>query len=295
MRLAIIAAALALLTAPASAQQTTQSEELVVTGERLHEMVQGFIQEIEPPPLSEGQLARWDSRVCPLVAGIPAHQAQYVIDSIAMRAFDLGLRPGGPDCRANLLIFFTPDADVLAQALAGDRALVAYYNNAEYGNTLGRDALDRFVSSDAPVRWWHVAQTVSRSGVVLDGEGDFVRSDGTRLHRDTRQDFNRAMIVVDARQADGMPFEALAEYLAMVSLAQLDADADTSATPSILNLFAERAAGGEVTIRMTDWDVAYLQGLYAAPRNANNVRTQQGAITRRMERELTNAPAEPQN
>ena len=292
MRLLTVVVLLALAAAPASAQQTTQSEELVITGERLHEMVRGFIEEIEPPPLSEGQLARWDSRVCPLVAGIPARQAQYVIDSIAVRAFDLGLRPGGPDCRANLLIFFTPDADVLAEALAGDRALVAYYNNAEYGNSLGRDALARFVASDAPVRWWHVAQTVTEAGVVLDGEGDVVGSDGTRLERATRQDFNRAMIVVDARQAAGLPFEALADYLAMVSLAQLDAEADTSATPSILNLFDERTAGREPTTRMTDWDLAYLEGLYAAPRQANNVRTQQRAITRRMERELS---SEPQN
>jgi hypothetical protein len=92
---------------------------------------------------------------------------------------------------------------VLAQALAGDRALVAYYDNAEHGNTPGHEALAAFVASDAPVRWWHVAQTVSRSGVVLDGEGDVVASEGTRLRTATRQDFNRAIIIVDARQAEG--------------------------------------------------------------------------------------------
>ena len=292
LRLAyIVAAALLAAGAPAAAQPMTQSEELVVTGERLHEMVRGFIEELQPPALSEGQMARWDSRLCPLVAGIPARQAQFVIDRISQRAFGLGLRPGASGCRANVLIFITPDADVLAQALAGDRALVAYYNNAEYGNTPGREALAQFVASDAPVRWWHVAQTVSRSGVVLDGEGDVVGSDGTRLHTPTRQDFNRAMIIVDARQAEGLSFGALADYLAMVTLAQLEAGADTSQTPSILNLFAERAAGREPAPEMTEWDLAYLEGLYAAPRNAPNVRTQQRAISRRMEDELVRAPA----
>lgn len=48
-----------------------------------------------------------------------------------------------------------------------------------------------------------MAQTVSRSGVVLDGEGDVVVSEGTRLRTPTRQDFNRAIIIVDARQAEG--------------------------------------------------------------------------------------------
>ena len=293
LRLFTVTALAALtLALPAAAQPEVETEEIVVIGERLHDMVRGFVEELEPPPLSEGQLARWNSRVCPLVAGIPARQAQYVIDRISQRAFDLGLRPGGPECRANLLIFFTPDADMLAQALADDRALVAYYNNAEYGNTQGRDALARFVASDAPVRWWHVAQTVSRTGVVLDGDVDVVRSDGSRLHTATRQDFNRAMIVVDARQADGTPFEALADYLAMVSLAQLDADADTSATPSILNLFADRAAGRPPTMHMTDWDLAYLEGLYAAPRNATSMGSQERAISRRMEDELTQDPRE---
>ena len=90
--------------------------------------------------------------------------------------------------------------------------------------------------------------------------------------------------------------EEKSEVAKLRSLAQLDAEADTSATPSILNLFSERAAGADMTTRMTDWDLAYLDGLYAAPRHANNVQTQQRAITRRMERELSGgAPAEPQN
>jgi len=276
--------------APAWAQ--TESEEVVVTGERLREVVRGFVEELQPPALSEDQMARWNSRVCPLVAGIPARQAQYVVDRVAQRAYALDLRPGGPGCRANLLIFFTTNADLLAETLASDHALVAYYNNAEYGNSLGRDALDRFVRSDAPVRWWHVAQTVTHDGQIIDNDGDTVRTTITgRLQRSTRQDFNRAIIVVDAQQASGLPFEALSDYLAMVALAQLDASSDTSRIPSILNLFSERDAGETLTTRMTDWDIAYLEGLYAAPRLAPNTEAQQRAITRRMEEELQQGPA----
>lgn len=78
----------------------------------------------------------------------------------------------------------------------------------------------------------------------------------------------------------------------MVTLAQLEAGADTSRTPSILNLFAERAAGREPTAEMTEWDLAYLEGLYAAPRNTPNVDTQRRAIGRRMEGELRPAPSQ---
>ena len=41
----IAAAALLALNAPAAAQPATQGEEIVITGERLHEMVRGFIEE----------------------------------------------------------------------------------------------------------------------------------------------------------------------------------------------------------------------------------------------------------
>jgi len=291
VRTLLIASLFAAVAGAAHAQPTTQSDEVVVTGERFHEMVRSFVEELAPPEMSEDQLARWNSRYCPLMAGIPARQAQYLVDRMSQRAFDLGLRPGDANCQANVLVFVTPDAGVLAQALADDHDLVAYYNNAEYGNSLGREALAEFVSTTAPVRWWHVAETVDRRGQVIDNDGDVIQADGTRLHRATRQDFNRVMVIVDARQASGLRFDALADYLAMVTLAQLDARADTAGIPSILNLFAERdAAGGVSTTALTDWDLAYLEGLYRAPRNAQNTRTQERAIARRMEDELLAEP-----
>lgn len=281
-----IVAFLVCVASGAAHAQTATSDELVVTGERLREMVRSFVDEVAPPDLSEEQLARWNSRYCPLMAGLPARHAQYLVDRMSQRAHELGLRPGEPGCRANVLVFVTPDAGVLAQALADDHALMAYYNNAEYGNSLGRDALTAFVTSRAPVRWWHVAQTVDGRGQIVDGNGDVVVADGTRLHRATRQDFNRVMVIVDARQADGLQLEALADYLAMVTLAQLDAQADVTELPSILSLFAAREAGRSAPLTLTDWDRAYLEGLYRAPRNANNTGTQERAIVRRMSEEL---------
>lgn len=284
-----IIAAVVFFSAGAAHAQTT-SDELVVTGERLREMVRSFVDEVAPPELSEDQLARWNSRYCPLMAGLPARQAQYLVDRMSRRAFELGLRPGDEGCRPNVLVFVTPDAGVLAHALADDHDLMAYYNNAEYGNSLGRDALLEFVNSTAPVRWWHVAQTVDRRGQIIDGDGDAIVADGTRLHRATRQDFNRVMVIVDARQADGLRLEALGDYLAMVTLAQLDARANVADLPTILNVFANRSLGQPGALELTDWDRAYLEGLYRAPRNANNTSTQERAIARRMEGELREEP-----
>ncbi|MGH6951328.1 MAG: hypothetical protein ACREH4_10665 [Vitreimonas sp.] len=76
---------------PAAAQQ---EEEIVVTGQRLHEMVREFVGEVALAPSSEDQLARWDRRVCAQLAGLGPRHAQFIVDRIAQRSFALGLDPG---------------------------------------------------------------------------------------------------------------------------------------------------------------------------------------------------------
>src|SRR5262245_10695058 len=124
-----VAAVLALGTPVAAQQPTTQSEELVVTGERLQEVVRDFVGEIAVAPSGERQMARWDHKICPLVAGLPQRQMQYMADRIAQRANQIGLETEGPGCRANILIFVTPDASRLAEGIVREyRNLVAYYS-----------------------------------------------------------------------------------------------------------------------------------------------------------------------
>ncbi|MGE0530560.1 MAG: hypothetical protein AB7G40_02495 [Hyphomonadaceae bacterium] len=301
LRRFIAAAALAVW-APASAiAQDSQSEpDIVVVGERLQEMVRSFVGEVAEAPGSEQQMARWDRTICPLVAGLPQHQMQYMADRIAQRAHQVGLRTEGPGCRANILIFVTPDASVLAEGIVDEyRTLVAFYSTNGV-NTLGRGPLEEFTTSSAPVRWWHVNQTVSSDGQAMAGDtsGSIVMrttQQPGRLRRATRQDFLRVLIIVDARQAHGVTFQALSDYLAMVSLAQLDPQGETTGTPSILNLFAARDSGGPVPAAMTEWDEAYLDGLYNARRTAPTDLWQRRDIAERMVQALDPANASEGN
>ena len=107
----------------------------------------------------------------------------------------------------------------------------------------------------------------------------------SRLRQAVRQDFNRVIIVVDARQAAGHRLDALADYLAMVSLAQLQPTIETASYPSVLNLFSN----DQSITGMTNFDIAYLDGLYHAPRNANSAREQEGRIVDRMDQTLNQA------
>lgn len=297
-RLMCAAAAVAMAAAtPAFAQEA--EPDIVVVGERLQEMVRSFVGEVAEAPGSEQQMARWDRTVCPLVAGLPQHQMQYMADRIAQRAHQVGLRTEGPGCRANILIFVTPDASVLAEGIVDEyRTLVAFYSTNGV-HTLGRGPLEEFTNSSAPVRWWHVNQTVSSDGQAMAGDTSGTTVMRTtqqpgRLRRATRQDFLRVLIIVDARQANGVTFQALSDYLAMVSLAQLDPEGQTTGTPTILNLFDARDSGAPIPAAMTQWDEAYLDGLYNARRTAPTDLWQRRDIADRMVEQLDPANSNPQ-
>lgn len=294
---AFVACALA---APAQAGQPQQESDIVVTAERLHEQLRSFVGEVSQPPLREDQLARYNHRVCPGVIGLRGRYAQYMVDRIAQRALEVGLHVGAPGCRANVIVFVTPDSDHLSQELVSDFPELFGSPQSENINTPGRHALVRFTSESRPVRWWHVSNTVSREGHTLrdfptgrDSRDNFIApyirttSAGFgRLERTTRQDLDRTVIVVDATRAQGLSFDALSDYVAMIGLAQLDPDSDTSQFETILNIFSERDAGRVQTAALTQWDQAYLHGLYDAPRNATGTQQQERAIVRSMEGDI---------
>ena len=77
--------------------------------------------------------------------------------------------------------------------------------------------------------------------------------------------------------------EQLSAYLTMISLAQIKPDGQTVAYDSILNLFAapDRAPAG-----LTDWDIAFLQGVYGAVQNQHSGDARLGAVAAAMARSV---------
>ncbi|MGH6951329.1 MAG: hypothetical protein ACREH4_10670 [Vitreimonas sp.] len=197
------------------------------------------------------------------------------------------------------MVFVTPDSDRLAQAIEEQFREVLDARRVPHMATAGEEALADFVATRRPVRWWHVMQTVSADGQLLrntDPRRD--PRDGFRgleilrnarlgrMERTTRQDFNRVVIIVDATLAEGVQLGPLADYVAMAALAQLNPRADVSEVRSILNLFLDRQAGREPVAEMSEWDLAYLEGLYGIRRrNAPSAARMQADIVRAMEGE----------
>ncbi len=295
-----------------AAASSGQEPEIVVYGDRLEETAAQFAVEIAAPSTREDQLARWDESVCVGMAGLTAEQGQVVVDRISARAAEVGLRVGAPGCRANIMLIFTTDPDAVARNIVDERRdLLGYYTHDAL-STGGREGLEAFVATSRPIRWWHVARNVTADGQVLNnpnttpaasgreaaaanaamaageppvGMGAYngiqaVRSTGSRMRRTTRQDLSYILIIVDAQRVSEFPVSAWTDYVAMVSLAQIDLEAAPAAAPSILNLFSSPVEN--TPLGMTAWDEAYLRGLYRATREATNTRAQQREISRVM-------------
>lgn len=264
--------------------------DIVVTGVR-PEQTQTFVQQVTAVSPMADQLPRWDISVCTSIAGMPARQAQFVVDRIAQRGAALGLRPGEPGCLANVAIFVTSDSDAFARQLfEQDRTMFAYYQQNGV-STLGQQALDDFLDTPRAVRWWHVSQTHGADGMPLAGDASqggianapSVRANGTRLSSSTSENLTRAIIVIDARRVQGAQLATLADYVAFVALAQINPHAATSEYPTILNLFDGAQVNANAPTTLTLWDTAFLDALYKTTRNAANQRQQQAEIARRMQ------------
>jgi hypothetical protein len=258
-------------TAPAasSSDEPTDLGDVVVEGRRLQDMTEDFVREVGQPARGRG-LARWKDGVCVGVANLQPEMAQYIVDRVSTVAQDLGLKPGEPGCNPSVLIVAAADGNAFTQEFVAMRPRLFVMGAS--GTDLGRNALERFKTTERPVRWWTVSMpTDSDTGAVavrLPGEeAPMIQVRGaSRLTTQIVDVTKRSFVIVDVNKINGVNLTQLADYIAMVTLAQVDPDADTSGYATVLNLFQtpDQVEG------LTEWDMAYLQGLYDAQRTLRN-------------------------
>jgi hypothetical protein len=259
--------------APPKVEAPPPVDEVVVRGRRMSEIesdlrvfVQQFIGSVTAPVEGRGY-ARWNRRVCIGVHNLlTADAAQYIVDRISQQAADVGLQPGEPGCRPNVVIIFTTDAKQLATYLVTNRIRLFLPGMGRSGMNLSREALDAFAKSEKPVRWWDVSIPVDphTGGRAIrlseDDSAPTIAVEGpSRIHSGTRDELQQVIIIVDGTKLHGTTWQQLADYLAVVSLAQVNPDADLTAFDSILNLFSNPMAYSG----LTDWDRSYMRALYS--------------------------------
>lgn len=276
----------------ASQDPPTQVDDILVEGrlrspEEVDRAARDFVNDVTDPPHGRG-VARWRRAVCVGVANLDRQLAQAIVDRVSSVASDVGLETREPGCEANILIVATDDGAAMATAMVEAR-YGAFRNPHIAGTSHSNRRLELFRTSDSPVKWWHVtlpiiadtgAIAVRVPGASADS-GVVARTTSSLLHTPIRYDMLRAFIVVDLSRIEGMSVDQLSDYIAMVALAQIDPDADTSGHDTILNLFlADADPPG-----MTSWDRSYLHALYSVELNQASPNAQTGTVGSAMSRD----------
>nr|WP_303694956.1 hypothetical protein [Brevundimonas subvibrioides] len=268
--------------------ESTTLSTIEVEGQRrtAYDAARAFTNEILVTPPRRG-IARWRTTdpICPGVVNMQRDVAQALADRIADRVIELGLQAGEPGCKANMIIVGADDGAAMASSLIEARPRA--YITGIAGTSLTYRALNIFRTSDAPVRWWMLTVPLdARTGEVTvrtpDSEDAPIRRiDGAGRLRS--QDINaifQVMVVVDVNRIGTVDVGQLGDYIAMVALAQVDAQADVAGFETVLNLFQDPAG----VSGLTDWDLTYLRQLYAADLSVLSASAQVGRIAGAMAR-----------
>lgn len=291
----MLAAALASLLVMSAPQQAVSTpvqdptgrvvdlEDIVVEGRSVENLTRDFVGEVAAPARNRG-LARWRNGVCIGVANLKGEAAQYIVDRVSTVAEDLGLRAGNPGCEPNVLIIATTDSNTFTEQFVDRRPRLFRVGGS--GMDLGRSAFNRFITVERPVRWWNVSLPVDdNTGIGAFRIPGDINAQGapaaptqnviaSRLSSQIVDDAKRSFIIVDVDKIADVSITQLADYITFVALAQVDPDGDTSGYATILNVFDDPGQ----TQTLTNWDMAYLQGLYQTTRTRANTRSQRGEV-----------------
>jgi len=272
-----------------------ETVEVTASREKMRQEINTFVHKVTR---MEGEfVGRWGGLVCPMVVGVSDAQTQFIQRRIVEVQDQARKKKSRPDakCDPNLFVIITDDSDkVLADWKERDPGMFRWKTRENVSRSAG----------PGPVKTWHNAILTAADGravneaSMLTGRGNPSSSQvttgsrinidkpscpsGSRIQAGCWEHINAVVVLVDARQTGKVTITQLADYIAVVSLSQIDLTADLGGVDSILRLYGRPPA--EVPpMGITEWDHAFLNGLYRASYSPKN---QQRDIAARMVREL---------
>lgn len=244
----------------ASSTADVELEAVTVEAERrrllIDKQVSDIVYSIVGPAKVES-LARWKVPVCVATAGLTAAEADFVKQRVSQVATDAGVSLGRLGCGPNFLILITTEPGKLIKNWWSE-------NHRLFNRDRGVRGVYGFIEADQPVRVWHNACNAP-PGIA---EFAFSASEhcgkgqtGSRLTWAAVRAIYSAIVVVDLAQIEGFTFGQVADYVAMVGLAQIRPNPELGDVPTILGLFA--TSGVEQPKELTVWDQSFLKAVYA--------------------------------
>lgn len=244
-----------------AAPPTEPTETIQVEGSRadVRKQVEKFVAQVTR---ADGDLiGRWRDSLCPLVAGLSDAQNEFVrsrLLEIEAKVRERSANPGSK-CKPNVFVIITDDADGVLAGWKEHDASMFFWKTRE----------DLLHATEAgPVRIWHnavelrsddgpwVYQDIGPKRAVKQG-----RLKDSRIVASAKEAISAVVVLLDAKKIGKVTLAQTADYIAMVSLSQIDLRADLGATNTILKLFSD-AQTGTPPATLTDWDYAFLNALY---------------------------------
>ncbi len=286
LSLALLAVALGMpVNAQPAPQSSTTVESLTVTGTKtlpddLPAIVSKFVQS-HGAPSRIGQLSRWTAPICPKVEGLSDPFNAWV----ARRERQVAAGVGAPvdrhaGCKPNLLIVFTTKPQELLDNVRKHQPQMLGFHYAAQTQELA--------TFSHPFQAWYITGTAPQGGqVVMDTEFGPTPGGtaGSRLTSRITSQFVGALVVMDSTQAVGHQIGAIADHVAMLSLAHASQVSGCSELPSILDFLNPDCRADIDVETITAYDTAYLKGLYSVS-PIEYLAAQRSEIASRMMREL---------
>ncbi len=234
---------------------------------------------------SEGSLTRWNGPLCPLALGLSPAEGELVHARLSEIAAAAGAPLAPQPCRGNLVVIVSAQPDAVLKAW--------YARDHRIFGDATRHRIDELLKTPRTVRVWYNTNSESASalpyatgvrGLVMTGVSNLA-IDGTaedsRIVSNAVRTFSSVIVAVDGSRTKGVNLNQLADYAAMVGLAEIQLDADVGTSPTILRLFSDsdeaKPAG------LSAWDTAFLKALYHTSQKTNR---QRSAITESMVQDL---------
>jgi hypothetical protein len=247
-------------TPPASEAPKAAVDSTTVLGQRdratVEREVRTFVNAIALKPGDES-LARWQLQIplCPLVAGVPNNDGEYILARISKIAATAGAPLAPEHCKGNFYVVVTADPEGVLKALS-KRDVWMFGDEADQGGTTIRE-----FTAAQPVHVWYNTQYYELDGTPLGNvEGRSNQSArATQLEINSYRALSTVIAIVDARRLKDVSYGQIASYVAMVGLVQIRRQANVSDAPTILNLFA---GAGKAPPELTAWDESFLKAVY---------------------------------
>jgi hypothetical protein len=240
-------------------------------------------------------LARWGVQVCPAVTGLPSAQGEFILQRISTIALAAGAPLGSSDCKPNLFVMVTAEPSRLIKEIWSR-------NPSRFSDMSGLPAspgaIRRFMDNPWPVRIWYGAEFSGEMGNELGTFNEMTggarrapkanrQAEMSRIQFDDLQMIRSALVIVDVARIAGLKIGAVADYVALLGLAEINLDANYSGSDSLLRLFTMPKEEAQALSALGAWDAAFLKALYSTEQ-ANKM--QRHLIVNTMMREVAISP-----